>query len=405
MNLRYAQTDMYIPRKVEPLLREAVTQFPACLVTGPRQAGKSTMLQKTFPQYGYVTLDDPLMRALANDDPELFLSTHTVPVIIDEIQYAPGLFSYLKMQIDQNRHTYGQYILTGSQTFQLMKGVSESLAGRVAIFHLYPLTWEEISDIPSFKTAAFDPQKTGEQIVQGFYPEFFITPHIDKYLWFSSYLSTYAERDVRNITAITDLGRFQTFLGLLATRAGKLLNMSEIGKECGISQPTVRDWLSILESTYMIYLLKPYHNNLSKRLVKSPKLYFVDTGLLCFLLGIDSEERFFKAAERGAVFENMVVMEFKKRLAFQKGYSQCYFYRTASGLEVDLLVEHGGGIDAYEIKLAKTLSKDMADSLTQFQKDHSVRSTAVLSLHENSVPLNRSVMAQHWSAPATYRVV
>jgi predicted AAA+ superfamily ATPase len=389
---------MYISRQIEKIFLEALKQFPVCLVTGPRQAGKSTLLRNFLKEYLYVTLDDPLMRRLANEDPRLFLSVHPAPLIIDEIQYAPDLLPYIKMHVDEKRHTYGQYVLTGSQIFQLMKGVSESLAGRVAIFNLYPLSWEEIKTVPGHQMAQYDDRKCAEQMVQGFYPEFFATPHLDKNLWFSSYLATYVERDVRNIKSITDLGRFQVFIGLLAARAGKLLNMSEIGKECGITQPTVRDWLSILEATYMIYLLKPYHNNQTKRLVKSPKLYFVDTGLLCYLLGIDTTERFLKSAERGSIFENMVVIEYKKRLAALKGYSQCFFYRTSSGVEVDLIIEKEGKIEAHEIKWAKTLSRDMAEPLSLFMKEHSVSSASVLSLHEERVPLVEGVVGTHWSA-------
>ena len=273
---------MYFARKMEKSLLEALAQFPVCLITGPRQAGKSTLLQKALKEFNYVTLDDPIMRALANDDPELFLSKNQVPLIIDEIQYAPELLSYLKIRVDAKRSTYGQYVLTGSQTFQLMKGVSESLAGRIAIFNLYPFSWEEVWEVPDHQK--IDEQACAGQILQGFYPEVVTHPALDKNLWFGSYLSTYIERDVRNIKSITDLGRFQTFVGLLAARAGKLLNLSEISKECGITHPTAKDWISILESTYIIYLLKPYHNNLSKRLIKSPKLYFTDTGLLCYLL-------------------------------------------------------------------------------------------------------------------------
>ncbi len=389
---------MYFSRKVEQLLLQALEQFPACLITGPRQAGKSTLLQNTLRGYRYVTLDDPLIRALANDDPELFFSRYPSPLIIDEIQYAPGLLPYLKMRVDAKRQDYGQYVLTGSQTFQLMKGVSESLAGRIAIFQLYPFSWDEVREVPNHQKT--DDQTCANQIIQGFYPEFFTKPSLDKDLWYGSYLATYIERDVRNIKAIADLGRFQTFIGLLAARAGKLLNYSEVGKECGISEPTVKDWISILESTYIVHILRPYHNNLTKRLVKTPKIYFVDTGLLCYLLGVDTEERFFKSSERGHIFENMVVMECIKQLSFQKERFQCFFYRTASGVEVDLIVEKNDGIDAYVIKLVKTLSKDMAQPLSLFRNEHQVRKAAVVSLQEKPLPLMQGIEAIHWSAIA-----
>ncbi len=383
---------MYIHRAIEGLLKEALTQFPVCLITGPRQSGKSTLLQNFLSTYTYVTLDDPVHRSMANQDPELFLSSFPSPVVIDEIQYAPELLSYIKIRVDQNRQLHGQYVLTGSQIFQLMKGVSESLAGRIAIFHLYPLSWTEIESHKQISD-----QQCAKQTVRGFYPEFFAVPELNWNLWYGSYLATYIERDVRNIKSITDLGRFQTFISLLATRAGQLLNISEIAGQCGISQPTAKDWISILESTYIIQILRPYHNNLSKRLVKSPKVFFVDTGLLCYLLGIDTSERFFKAAERGPVFENMVIMEAVKRLSHRMERSQVFFYRTASNVEVDLIIERGNGIEAYEIKHAKTLHRDMARPLSIFIKDHQVVKALVLSLHEKRMPLLEGIWADHWS--------
>ena len=385
---------MYLPRAKQIPLHKAIKQFPSLLVTGARQAGKSTLLRHAFSEYQYVTLDDPLIRAMANNDPELFLETNPAPLIIDEIQYAPGLLSYLKIRIDQNRRAMGQYILTGSQVFQLMKGVSESLAGRIAIFQLYPLSWKEISSLKDSK----DDLICAAQTVQGFYPEFFAQPNVDWNLWHSSYLSTYLERDVRNLKSIVDLGRFQMFLALLAARSGQLLNISEISKECGISQPTAKDWLSILEATYIIYLLKPFHHNRTKRLVKSPKIYFVDTGLLCYLLGIDSQERLFKAAERGHVFENMVVMEAIKRCSFEGTRFQPFFYRTSSGLEVDLLIEKAGGLEAFEIKFSKTIHKEMAESLNTFVSEHSVKRARLLSLQEKSIALFPEIWAEHWSS-------
>jgi len=382
---------MYIHRAIEKILQEALKQFPAVLITGPRQAGKSTLLQHTLKDYHYVTLDDPMIRAMANNDPEFFLSAHETPVIINEIQYAPELLSYIKIKIDKNRRKYGRFVLTGSQTFQLMKGVSESLAGRVAILQLYPLSWEEIDVSP------FDEKQVAKQMMQGFYPQFFAEPQTDWNLWYSSYISTYLERDLRNVKAISDLGRFQTFLSLLASRAGQLLNMAELAKECGVSQPTIKDWISILESTYIIFLLKPFHNNRTKRLVKSPKIYFVDTGLLCYLLGIDRGDRLFKASIGGHIFENMVIAEFVKKLSKNPQRVEYFFYRTASGVEVDLVVERSGKIEAYEIKFAKTLSREMAKSLSLFASEHKVEKSVVLSLQDQEIPLMEGVFAKHWS--------
>jgi predicted AAA+ superfamily ATPase len=385
---------MYIKRKLEVNVKKALKQFPAVFITGPRQAGKSTLLRHTLSNYNYVNFDNPLVRSLAQKDPELFLQNNPTPLIIDEVQYVPELLSYLKIRIDANRRLMGQYVLTGSQSFQLMKGISETLAGRIAIFSLYPLSWIEINKLKN----PLDDLTCAEQTIKGFYPEFFAQPNVDINLWYSSYLTTYLERDVRNLKNITDLSRFQTFLGLLATRAGQLLNLSEIAKECGITQPTVKDWLSVLEATYIIYLLKPYHINRTKRLVKSPKLYFVDTGLLCYLLGIDSSERLFKAAERGHIFENMVIMEAIKHLSHSVQRSQVYFYRTNNGVEVDLLIEKRGELFAYEIKFSKTIYIEMCKPLEQFLSDHEVKRAVLLSLSEKHLNLKSKILARHWSS-------
>jgi predicted AAA+ superfamily ATPase len=388
---------MYYKRELETIIRRAITQFPAVLVTGPRQAGKSTFLRHALSEYRYTTLDDPGTRTLAIRDPELFLSQHPTPLIIDEIQYAPDLLIYLKIKIDADRSNYGRYVLTGSQMLQLMEGVTETLAGRIAIFQLYPLHWKEISAIPGYESAAKDDRATFKQMVRGFYPELFHPSAPDWSDWFSSYIASYLDRDVRDMRTISDLSRFQTFLALLATRAGQLLNLSEISKECGVSHPTVKDWLSILQATYVVHLLKPYFKNHSKRLVKSPKLYFVDTGLLCYLLGIDSAERLLNYPQKGAIFENMVVMEKIKQMSSRAERRELYFYRTSSGLEVDLLMERAGELEAYEIKCAKTITAQMAGPLNQFLKIHPEAKAYLLSLREEALPLNRQVQALHWS--------
>ena len=378
----------YIPRRIEQPLSDALKSFPAVLITGPRQAGKSTLLIHLLKGYRYVSFDDPILRKAASDDPELFLTENPAPLIIDEIQYVPELFSYLKQRIDKQRHTYGQYVLTGSQTFQLMKGVSESLAGRIAIFQLYPFCWSEI--------ASENHSDLKQRMLQGFYPEFFINSALVPNRWFGSYLNTYIERDLRNLKAISDLSRFQTFIQLLASRSGQLLNLSEVGKECGISQTTAKDWLSILESTYIIYILRPYFNNHTKRLVKTPKVYFVDTGLLCYLLGIDSEEQLQKSPFRGHIFENMVILDFVKMFAYDAMRTNLYFYRTANGVEVDLIVERKGELVAFEIKYSQTPSSDWIQPLKLFMQDHPTKMGALLTLRESPVPLAEGIKALYW---------
>lgn len=383
---------MYLRRKLERPLKEALKQFPAVLITGPRQAGKSTLLQHTLKKVNYITFDDILARNLAETDPALFLKTHGPPVILDEIQYAPALFSPMKLKIDANRRKTGQYILTGSQLFSLMKGVSESLAGRIAIFQLYPLSWKEIPRVDPYEEMAM-----ANQILNGFYPEFQVNPDLNPKFWFSAYLSTYLERDLRTMRNIQDLGQFQRFLVLLAARAGQILNLNEIGKECGISQTTAKDWLTILQATSIIYLLEPYYKNLTKRVIKSPKLFFVDTGLLCYLLRVEKVEQLIHSPFAGHIFENMVVMEKIKQFAEKGERAPCYFYRTGAGLEIDLLIDYGNLIEAYEIKFTSTPTSEMTRSLVQFKSEFPVKKAVLLNLHRRPYPFSNGIIADHWS--------
>lgn len=382
----------YFHRKLEHPLKKALTQFPVVLITGPRQAGKSTLLQHTLKEYQYVSFDDILVRNLAESDPNLFLKTYTPPVIIDEIQYVPSLLSYIKMKVEGDRRKYGQYILTGSQIFPLMKGISESLAGRIAIFQLYPLSWKEI---PGAKPE--EEMEMVRQMLKGFYPEFQVQKELSPKFWHSSYLSTYIERDLKAMRNIHDLSQFQRYLILLAARAGQLLSLNEFGKECGISQTTAKDWLTLLQATSIIFLLEPYARNLTKRVIKSPKLYFVDTGLLCYLLRIESAEQLIHSPFVGHIFENMVVMEKVKQFAEKGERAPCYFFRTSRGLEIDLLTDYGDFLDAYEIKFSATPNPDMTRSLAQFKNEHQVRKAALLNLRSQTLPFSNGIIAEHWS--------
>lgn len=383
---------MYYKRELEGPLKEALKQFPVILITGPRQAGKSTLLQHCLPGYQYITLDDPRARAIAQADPAIFLKTYEPPVVIDEIQYAPDLLPYIKMEVDGDRRKYGQYVLTGSQVFALMQGVSESLAGRIAIFQLYPLSWGELPN-PQMQ----DEKKVVEQMLKGFYPEFAVQPNLNPNYWHTSYLNTYIERDIRSLRNIQDLTVFQRFLVLLAARAGQLFNLSEIGKECGISYTTARDWLSLLETTSIVYLLEPYAKNLTKRVIKSPKLFFIDTGLLCYLLRIETMEQLILSPFAGHIFENMVVMEVVKQFAGRGKRAPCYFYRTSHGLGVDLLIDKGDKVDAFEIKFSSNPKIEMTEGLLQVKNDFPVDQTALLNLYSNPYPFSNGIIAQHWS--------
>jgi len=380
---------IYKPREIESELKKALRTFPAILVTGSRQAGKTTLLCNILPNYEYVSFDLYSDLEGIKEDTRLFLAQHPPPVIFDEIQYAPEILCFIKGEIDEQRHHYGQFALTGSQVFPLMKGVSESLAGRVAIFELYPFSWEELG-IPLTVGAIL------EGMVRGFYPEFIATPEISPLRWFDSFLMTYIERDVRNIRTNINIALFQRFLRLLAARAGQLLNLSEIAKELGISQPTARDWIEILEATYVIYLLKPYYNNVSKRYVKSSKVYFIDTGLLSFLLGLHSADELARSPFLGHLFENMVIMETVKRLSSSSRPHNLYFYRTLKGVEVDLLIESGGKIDAYEIKWTQSPDKSMISSLLATSKDHKIQTMGILAPVHEKIPVSRDVAALPW---------
>ncbi|MCH9610744.1 MAG: hypothetical protein S4CHLAM81_07850 [Chlamydiales bacterium] len=381
----------YFHRKIEPQLKKAIAHFPATLITGARQVGKSTLLRKILPNYDYITFDDPILRAAAKEDPALFLSSYSSPLIIDEIQYVPELLPYIKMEIDQKRQKYGRYVLTGSQNFALMENITESLAGRIAILNLYPFSWLELEEND------FSDQSLQQHLLRGFYPELYSQRDLDPYMWYASYLATYIERDVRNIKAIVDLQLFQKFVLLLALRAGQLLNLNEIEKECGITHATAKRWLSILESSYIIYLLRPYYRNQGKRLIKSPKIYFYDTGLLCYLQGISDAKQLLAIAKRGHLFENMMVIEAVKQFSFTMSSSQLFFYRTSNQKEVDLLVESAGRLRPFEIKYFKAIKKSMTNSLETFLTDYDLDKGWIVSLYPEDIALSHSVTNIHWS--------
>ena len=386
---------MYLHRKLEKSLHEALEQFPVVLVTGPRQAGKSTFLQHSLKNYKYVSFDDILVRNLAETDPELFLKTYEGPVIFDEIQYVPSLLTFIKMKVDANRRKYGQYVLTGSQIFPLMKGVSESLAGRIAIFQLYPLSWKEIPEKDPFNEMIM-----AEIMLKGFYPEFYVQPKLTPKFWHSAYLSTYIERDIRTMRNIHDLGQFHRFLVLLAARAGQLFNLSEISKECGISQATTKDWLTLLEATSIIYLLEPYTRNVTKRVIKSPKLLFVDTGILCYLLRIQSSEQLIYSPFIGHIFENMVIMEKIKEFTEKGDRAPCYFYRTKDGMELDLVIDRGDQIDAYKIKFTSNPSIDMTTALSQLKKSSPLKKQLFSTFVKKPIPFPMESMQSIGALPS-----
>lgn len=317
-------------------------QFPALVLTGARQTGKTTLLRSEFPTHEWVSLDLPSLAEQAEQDPQRFLAEHPPPIIIDEMQYAPKLFRFLKVAIDEHRHDMGQYLLTGSQKFVLIKGIADSLAGRAGIATLEPLSVDELGD------RVIDwPQL----LARGLYPELWRVPESSASEFYASYVSTWLERDVRQILNVRNLRDFERFLRAAAVRSGHLLNLSDLARDVGIKPHTAREWLSVLEAANQIVLLEPWYANVGKRIVKSPKLYLSDPGLLCFLLGLE-ERSLGSSSLVGAVWETLVYAELRKSLEADPAgpTASLWFYRDAEGREVDFVRAHGGQIDLIEAK-------------------------------------------------------
>lgn len=345
----------YFKRTSEALLLEALRTTPVAVVTGPRQTGKSTLLRHTLPGWTMVSLEDPDLREFARDDPRGFLRQHPAPLIIDEAQYVPALFSYIQTLVDHDGRP-GRYVLSGSQQFSLLAGITQSLAGRTALIELYPLRLKEMADAKRM------PATLDALLWQGGYPALHAR-QIDPRSYYADYVQTYLERDVRSLTAVHDLGNFQRFLRLCAARTGQLLNISSLASDCGISHPTASAWMNVLEAGYVIKRIAPYHRNFGKRLVKAPKLYFLDTGLAAWLLGIASEGDMASHYARGALFETLAVTEALKWRAVRGDARPLYFWRDNVGNEVDLLLEQEGGFTLVEIKSGQTFQTGWLQAL------------------------------------------
>lgn len=347
-----------IKRAILEVVMDMAAKFPVVTLTGPRQCGKSTLLKSCFAEYRYISLEDPDVRQIAENDPRGFLKGCGAKCIIDEAQRVPDLFSYLQTIVDF-RDECGQFILSGSHNFLLMERISQSLAGRTSVLKLFPFSVAELRESGKL------PNDLDEFLLKGCYPRLY-----DKKLtakeYFTSYLQTYVERDVRLLRNITDMAAFKRFLKLCASRVGSVMNVTSLAKDAGVSVITANSWISILEASFILYTLPPYYKNFSKRIIKSPKVYFCDTGLLCNLLNIFNKEQLQSSDLRGAIFENFVVTEYMKSAVFKGDEPQLYFWRDTNQNEVDLLCETDGKLSAIEIKSGETKNQKFYDGLKRF---------------------------------------
>lgn len=404
-------TNSYVTRTIEPVLVRASREFPAVVLTGPRQSGKTTVLRHVFGSgYRYVSLEPPDVGALAREDPRGFLAANPAPVVMDEIQYAPDLLLYIKEHIDRDRSLTGRYVLSGSQNLLLSQKVTESLAGRAAVLRLLPLSrreiegkpqallaWEEVSQ--ALVPIDHDHLDLWNGFLIGGYPEPVTQPSRDIQLWHSSYIQTYLERDVRTLRQVGDLAQFQNFLRILAARSSQLLNLTDISRDLGVAVNSVKAWLSVLEASYQITILRPYYANVGKRLVKTPKVFFSDVGTLCYLAGLKDPEHAMSGPMGGAILETAVLSELVRTITHRGQEPRVFFWRTTAGSEVDFIVETESGLVPIEVKLSSTPRVGMAAAVARFQRDFGEESAHgfVVHLGDTQLPLGTDVTALPFS--------
>ena len=350
-----------IDREMSQILCQRASEFPVLTITGPRQSGKTTIVRSGFPNHAYVNLEDPETRELAETDYHRFFALHPTPVIIDEIQRVPKLASAIQTIVDEHRSEHGQFILTGSHQPLLKETVTQSLAGRSAFLKLLPLNFTELKSVPEVRLSQ------DALILRGGMPEL-ATSSLDANVYYKNYLQTYLERDVRQIANIKNASAFNRFLVLLAGRVGQLVNLNTLSGEVGVSHTTLSEWLNVLEASFIVFRLQPYYANIGKRLTKTPKLYFTETGLAACLLGLKTEEQVSRDPLRGSLFENLVVSDILKHNLNRDEEGELFFFRTNDGLEVDLLRRTQDGVQPIEIKSSTTWSKSLTDGLEKYRR-------------------------------------
>lgn len=351
---------MLITRRLGAEIIRIARVMPVITITGPRQSGKTTLVKQVFPGYTYTNLENPETRQFASENPKLFLQQNEKGIIIDEAQYLPELFSYIMLHVDETRRN-GEIILTGSQNFLLFEKITQSLAGRVAILHLLPFSYEELRNTP------YASEDLLQYMFQGMFPRIY-DQHVPPDVLYPSYIQSYIERDVRQVQAIGDLMAFEKFLRLCAGRIGQLFNQSNLANEIGVSVPTIKNWMSVLQTGFVTFLLPPYYRNFNKRVLKTPKLYFYDTGLACSLLGIRSADQLQQHYAFGALFENFMIVEFMKQQMHQARQPDLYYWKDNTGNEIDLVVPKGNDFYTLEIKSATRISTGFFRNLEYFQK-------------------------------------
>lgn len=381
--------DIMIHRHLSEVIDKQARQYPVVTVFGPRQAGKTTIVKSVFPSHGYVNLEDREERDLAASDPKAFFQAHPPPVILDEIQHVPELASAVQVLVDEDRHAMGRFILTGSHQPLLAQTVSQSLAGRTAVLDLYPPTVSELGQ-------AAVRADTNSLILRGFMPELWRQPGLDANVWYRNYFRTYIERDVRRLVNVKNLILFERFVTLLAGRVGQIANLQGLSGEVGVSSTTLAEWLSILEASFLVFRLPPAFSNISKRIVRSPKIYFTEVGLVSYLLGLETSEQIGRDPLRGNLFENMVVADILKQRTNLGKDHRLSFLRTGAGFEVDLILDANGEKRPIEIKSAMTWHGDFAKGPLRFVSDTQGAASPTVIYDGDDLDLSSGVQARNF---------